>query len=64
MRSGFNYNQSKTRIFASDHAQALDDVVVIGRDASGQPFAWSTLDEKGTRALIEQHGLKTPESVG
>jgi hypothetical protein len=63
MRKGFNYNQSKARIFAGDQAQSLDDVIVIGRDKAGQPLAWSTLDENATSALLEQHGL-TPETVG
>lgn len=62
MKTRFNYNQPKTRIFAGDQAQQLDDVVVIGRDKSGQPVAWSSLDENATRALFEQHGL-TPEPV-
>lgn len=61
MKTRFNYNQTKSRIFAGDQAQSLDDVVVIGRK-DGQPIAWSTADENATRELLEQHGL-TPETV-
>lgn len=57
MKTRFNYNQPKQRIFTADQAQGLDDVIVLGRSPDGQPVAWSTLDETATRNLLEQHGF-------
>jgi hypothetical protein len=53
----FEYNQGRERIFAADRAQALQDVIVIGRDQNGLPRAWSTMDERATRELLTEHNL-------
>jgi hypothetical protein len=51
------YDQQRERVFAADRAQALKDVIVIGRDQAGQARAWSTMDERTTRELLTEHNL-------
>jgi hypothetical protein len=55
----FHYGEPKSSIF--DRAQNLTNVVVIGRDKDGRAIAWSSLDEQGTQALLNE---TTAQPVG
>jgi hypothetical protein len=50
-RNNAHYGEPKARVL--ERSAEMRDVIVVGKDANGQPQIWSTLDDRQVESLFK-----------